>query len=556
MIKVVYIILFFVVSLNAMNQKELAVAIDHAVRQSVRTQKITKEALLIKMGIETQENRKNLQFTIDMLNRDLAQFLGEQKGKLPKIEEKKLLKIIKEFKELWQKFYIRAKRVQELKFSDDDIRYLANNNMKLLLKNRTFVLALVKKHKSNTKLKLANDIKIAGKQRMLVQMISKDILLYINGINKKETLKDLKKITEVDRNFEALLHGDKELKCIGVNLPKIVNKINTAKTNWQNAKPLITKALKKQDKSVIKDIIKRLDIVRVNMRQAVVLYTKSLNREKQFIALNGIIDNYYKKKIKTKHLIDLAGKQRMLSQRIAKLAIECSYNLAKDSCSDMQKDANQYSNVLNLFILANEKRKFEPNLFENIKDEIYKIKKSWEPFNKNILELSKTHDKNSIALKEILATNNNILNLSNELVQEMLKYYNSKLTDIEQTKLRVINIAGKERMLSQKMTKEFLEANILKQKSAKESMKKTLKLYSLILNILQNGNNKIKIPKVTNFEIKKRLNKLEELWSKVKPIYQKKSINQKDIKTILIANNILLKKANEIVKLITITTDY
>ena len=557
MYKIVAILIFMVISLDAMTQKELAVSIDHLVRQSVRTQKMVKEALLIKMGIDVKANSKKMKFSVDMLNRDLDEFLGRKSSKngLPVIKDKDILVKVKEFETLWREAKKRAVNIYSLKYTDDDIKYLVDNNLKLLMKNREAVLAMIKKYKDDTKLKFANDIKIASKQRMLLQMVSKDILMYLNNINTKEALKDLKKIKDINRNFNALLYGDKELKCIGVKLPNIEKKIKEAQAKWNETKPLIAKALKKRDKTLAKDIIYKFDEIRLDMKDAVVLYTNSINRERKFIALNNIINSYYNKTKKTKQLIDLAGKQRMLTQRIAKNAIECSYNLSSNSCGELEKDRKLYSNVLKLFTLAKSKKRLEPKLFSMVNDELDAIKIAWEPFSNNIKALE-ANSKDKSALNYILKENSRVLELSNNLVVEMLRYYKSQLTQIEQKMLRVVNLAGKERMLSQKMTKEYLEKNILNSKDANLRLHKTIKLYSLILNSLLNGSNQLKIPKVTNFDIKNRLKKIEKLWGKVMPIYLKDNPTKKDIKVVLAVNPILLKKMDIVVKQITKATEY
>jgi hypothetical protein len=545
-----------IISLNAMTQKELAVAIDHSVRQSVRTQKMVKEALLITMGIDVKQNAKRMKFTCDMLNKDLDEFLGRKKGKLPIIKDKEILTKMKDFEKLWREVEKRATRVYNLKYNDSDIKYLVDHNVELLLKSRAVVLAIVAKHKENTKLKLANDIKIAGKQRMLLQMISKDIMMYLSDIDKKEALKDLNKIAQINRNFNALFYGDKKLKCVGVKLPKIVKKLNEANSKWKAAKPLIVKALKKKDKSITKDLIAKLDDVRVNMREAVVLYTKSINKEKEYIALTNIVNSFYKNKLKIKQLVDLAGKQRMLTQRMAKLAIECSYKLDKNSCDNLEEDRKLYSNVLKLFNLAKQKHTFEPKLFDMVKDELDDINTQWKPFSKDIHTLAMSEGEDKKALNNILQNDEKLLDVSNNLVQEMLKYYKGELTPIEQKMLRIINVAGKDRMLSQKMTKEYLEKNIIKKEDANLKLTKSIKLYSLILRTLKEGNNQLQIPKVTNFNIKSRLKKIETLWSKLKPEYLKNNPSQKDLKLILLANPILLKEMDETIKEITKATEY
>ena len=556
MFKIFSILLFFTMFLSAMSQKELAIAIDHSVRQSVRTQKMVKEALLIDMGIDVKENAKRMKFTCDMLNKDLNAFMGRAKSKIPSIKDREILSKLNRFEEFWREVEKRAKRVYNLQYTKDDIEFLVKNNLEFLRMSRSIVLDLIKKNKDTTKLRLANDIKIAGKQRMLTQMISKDIMSYLSNINKREALKDLSKIKEINRNFKALLNGNKELGCVGVKLSVIVDKLKIAQKKWEEAKPLIAKALKKRDKSVTKDIIARLDSVRVNMSEAVVLYTKSINREKQFIALNSIVNSFYKKLNKVKKLIDLSGKQRMLTQRASKLAIECSYNLESDSCDKVESDRRLYSSVVKLFKLAKEKKSLEPKLFEMVKDEIDSIDNAWRPFSQNLQKITLSDGKNREALEYILNNNIKVLKLSNDLVLEMLKFYKSRLTEVEQKSLRVVNLAGKERMLSQKMTKEYLSYHILKDNASKDKLIKTTKLYSLILNSLINGSNQLKIPKVTNFEIKKQLLKVSKLWAKVKPIYLSPTSTQKELKLVMLVNPILLKEMDKTVKMITKATEY
>lgn len=557
MVRAIILIFIMVVGLEAaMSQKDLAIAIDHSVRQNVRIHKILKEALLIKMGIDVKENAKRMQFTTKMLNSDLDAFLGRKKSNIPAIQDKEILEKIKAFEKEWKEVEKRAKAIYTLQYSNKDIEYLVAHNNSLLEKSQAVVQAIVKKHKEDSDLKFAHDIKIAGKQRELTQRISKDILMYLNDINKTQALRDLKKIEELNRNFKALLYGDKELGCVGVKLPNIVAKLKAAQQSWNEAKPLIAKALKKKETKVTKDIIDKLDAIRVQMREAVLLYTKSLNREKKYLALEHIKNNFYNKTNKTKQLINLAGKQRMLTQRMAKLAIECAYNLRKNSCKELEEDRKLFGAVLKLFERASKKGTFEPELFKAVQGDVEKITKVWSSFEQNSKALAQSEGRDKEALKRLLADSDALLSASDELVNQMLQYYKKELTSLEQTTLRIINLAGKTRMLSQKMTKEYLEKNILHNSQAKEELKKSVKLYNLILEILEQGNRKLKIPKVTDFKIKKQLQQVHTLWSKLQPHYLKDNPSKKEIHLILLANPILLEKMDKSVKLITQTTEY
>jgi hypothetical protein len=111
-------------------------------------------------------------------------------------------------------------------------------------------------------------------------------------------------------------------------------------------------------------------------------------------------------------------------------------------------------------------------------------------------------------------------------------------------------------MLTQKMTKEYLQYLELKDKNAKKKMKKTIALFENSLNDLIEGNKDKGLPKVTNPQIKKQLLKVKHIWQKLKPLYFKDNITKKELKLLLVANPILLKQMNKAVYMIDESTDY
>jgi len=78
----------------------------------------------------------------------------------------------------------------------------------------------------------------------------------------------------------------------------------------------------------------------------------------------------------------------------------------------------------------------------------------------------------------------------------------------------VINIAGRQRMLSQKMSKEAMtiKAGLAVEKS-RTSLKETHELFSNSLNGLINGNSGMHLPPTSDPEILAQLRKVESLWS-------------------------------------------
>ncbi|OQY24294.1 MAG: hypothetical protein B6I37_03575, partial [Desulfobacteraceae bacterium 4572_35.2] len=77
----------------------------------------------------------------------------------------------------------------------------------------------------------------------------------------------------------------------------------------------------------------------------------------------------------------------------------------------------------------------------------------------------------------------------------------------------VINIAGRQRMLSQKMTKESLTvASQAKEQQARQELSKTRQLFDTSLNALINGNVSMGVPKTEEPKIVAQLATVSALW--------------------------------------------
>jgi len=544
-----------------MSDKELAIAINLAGKQRMLTQKMSKEALLIFIGIDVEENAKFLKKSALLFDKTLKGLIdGDKTLNLVKSNSKEIENKLKEVQKLWTPFYKKIEDVASFNnLSDKTFKYIDKNNIPLLKKmNEAVTLYTKLGNKGSSKLKMANDINLAGKQRMLTQKIAKDLLLYQANINPKKALESLNSSVKLfDKTLNGLYNGDKDLKLVGTKLPKIVKQLDIVKENWQSVKPLIFKAIEdKQNQKLTKEVISKLDKTKYEMNKAVELYTKSLNRQKQILKLNALISGFMTKKDNAKHLINLAGKQRMLTQRVAKLAIECKLSLLPNSCNDLEKYISLYDKTLNGFINGDTTLKLSAIKSNKAKEQIKKIQKIWAPFKDAALKLKKSKGKDKKALKLILKTNEALLKESDKLVSILEKQNAKSVSYIEKAQLKIVNIAGRERMLTQKMTKEYLEYLKLNNKQAKKKMKKSILLFESSLDGLINGSKDLSLPKVTNKNIKEQLIKVSKLWKKIIAIYNKNSINTKELVLLLKVNPILLKEMDKGVKIIESSTDY
>jgi hypothetical protein len=548
-------------TLFAMSDKELALSIDLAGKQRMLTQKMSKEAMLIKLGVDIDSNVKKLKASSALFDKTLNGLMnGDKDLGLVATKDSAIQAKLQEVKSLWEPFYSKIKDIYTINnINDDTFKYIEENNLKLLKTMNEAVGMYAKLGDSGaSKLKMANDINLAGKQRMLTQKIAKDLLFYQSGLSANSALKSLKaSIKLFDRTIIGLEKGDKELGINGTNLPKILKQLEITKISWEGCKPLVDKAIKDiQDQTLTSKTIDCLDKTKDEMNKAVGLYTKSLNRQKQVMKLNALIGSFLSKKDNAKHLVNLAGKQRMLTQRVAKLTIECRLHLLPKSCNNLEKIIALYDKTLNGFLNGDKDLNLEPVKSQRAIEQIKKLQKIWAPFKEAALKVNKSNGADDKAVAYILANNIKMLKESNELVTILEEDNGKKLSYIEKAQLKIVNLAGRQRMLTQKMTKEKLAILNLKLTDYKAKLKKSVILFNSTLNGLIDGSKELQLPKVTNPVIKKQLKKVAAIWKKLEPFYKKDSLSKKELILLLKANPILLKEMDKAVKLVEKSTDY
>jgi len=198
--------------------------------------------------------------------------------------------------------------------------------------------------------------------------------------------------------------------------------------------------------------------------------------------------------ITTSKMMDIAGKQRMLSQRIAKDYLYIGKNIATS------KAEHQLKASLNEFL------KIHNELSTLITD----------PEIKNLLDFV------ALSSNELKETANKDFTLDNaqlilDLTESMLEgnqYIVNSLKKIHKVKeSNLLEKAAKQRMLSQRIAKYYIAYQSgIKDENTVKSMKNTVKQFSENLDLLlKNKNNTV--------EINKKLNKINKLWKIVYKFY-------------------------------------
>ena len=262
---------------------------------------------------------------------------------------------------------------------------------------------------------------------------------------------------------------------------------------------------------------------------------------------SSLVNDFMEEGNVLKKTINLSGKQRMLTQLMAKLALQVDVNIKKDeSLKRLKKISDLYDNMLKAFKEGNSDLGIKKTTNAKVIKQITLVEKAWNPFYKRVNQL--IEGKNSKeALTYIVEKNEDLLKVSNDLVK-VFESTNSSENYLEKARLHIVNVAGRQRMLTQKMTKEKLL--ILKgEKKYDSKLKETVALFDDALTTLIKGDSKKMISKPSNEKIITQLKVVSKLWSELKPLYEKKKNSVKELATIVTKNPLLLKEMNSMVKL-------
>jgi hypothetical protein len=273
-------------------------------------------------------------------------------------------------------------------------------------------------------------------------------------------------------------------------------------------------------------------------------------------ALSSLIGNMMENDNKLSYTINLAGKQRMLTQRMSKVALLVSLEI--DSKKYLEK-LDGFSKLYDQTLSGLKKGDAELNLDAtedaSVLKQIEEVEKLWKPFYENVQKVVKDGAKAKDAIAYIIEQNEALLKSSDMLVTAFDKS-NRSMDYLTKFRLQVVNLAGRERMLIQKMTKEKLLVCKLKKGDYKKRLKESIELFDSSLVTLIDGNKEKGISKPTDSALKEQYAKVKEHWSKLKPLYIKEKLGDKKLKVIIDENSLLLKEMNEAVNLAETVLEY
>lgn len=229
-------------------QEDYSIIINLAGKQRMLIQKMVKETLLIYSGIDTEKNRSNLKYTVNLFlktlkglrNGDSSLQLPATQSELIKTQIDTVMLMFKEIEFIFERI------IDGGTPSRDAVIELAEREP-LLLNNMDLVVQMYEDQARNIMSGevsfLGGEINLAGKQRMLSQKMAKEALLIYLDIESRKNKRLLQQTYALfEKTLKGLKYGDGELGLPGTRELKIVHQIDRVMSIWSELKPIIERS--------------------------------------------------------------------------------------------------------------------------------------------------------------------------------------------------------------------------------------------------------------------------------------------------------------------------
>lgn len=208
--------------------------------------------------------------------------------------------------------------------------------------------------------------------------------------------------------------------------------------------------------------------------------------------------------------INLSGRQRMLSQRLSAAACLVMRRIDEENRRSLATDSlRDFSRVLHALEFGDQGLGLSPETNKEILRSLTEVHFVWDDLAAAVRQV--LHDDvHSFVVQQLIDGSVPLLVKSNDAVQEIVAAYGEGVIDPDTA--GTIDVAGRQRMLSQKMMKEACYvATRLDEAKHRVSLRNTMAQFKTSLLQLMYGNerNGIMVPPEHIFE---QLKVVEELW--------------------------------------------
>lgn len=234
----------FPIAAQAISKQQMGLVINLAGKQRMLTQKMSKEAFFIAKGINVEANKASLTKTAALFDKTLKGLInGDADLNLPKTEDPAIAAQLTKVSGLWSNF---EKPIQSVAGGTTDagvLNKIAAQNIPLLKNMNKAVQMYAKSSGSDLDAGMAATINLAGKQRMLTQKMTKELLMLANNIDADNSKKNMAATAALfEKTLNGLLNGDASLGLPGTKDSAIVQQLHIVQKLWGEYKPVLVSA--------------------------------------------------------------------------------------------------------------------------------------------------------------------------------------------------------------------------------------------------------------------------------------------------------------------------
>ncbi len=215
--------------------------------------------------------------------------------------------------------------------------------------------------------------------------------------------------------------------------------------------------------------------------------------------------------------INLAGRQRMLSQRISRAALFNSLDIEPERHLTMLKESHRlFDRTLTALKSGDDELELPGERISTVIDTLNQVQGVWAGFSLIVQRIIERESVSDQDVETVAVLNTDVLARSNDVVERMVDEYGNN--DIEVGLAVSINLAGRQRMLSQKIAKEAALVGLgynVEENAA--ILQKTTGLFGATLTALMDGLPTFTLPAPPP-HIREKLTEVAGLWEGYKTV--------------------------------------
>ena len=217
--------------------------------------------------------------------------------------------------------------------------------------------------------------------------------------------------------------------------------------------------------------------------------------------------------------INYSGKLRMLSQRIPAAACHLNEAIAPDtSRAILENSIAEFEQIITALEFGDTALNIQaPETQRKSLARIHELRENWAPFKAAAEAIIQGQDTKA-SLTYVLAENMTLLSNAQLVVEQLSKQY-ANPNSSSRASLMLIDISGRQRMLTQKMAKETcMIASAFGSTATEEDLAGTMRIFEASLEALRFGMPQVGVLPPPNSDISVGLESVFDDWLNVKPL--------------------------------------